>query len=153
MPVLVKADGADHPHVAVAEYTLVRTWLERKPPINLVRCGELLDHVEKVFTTAFGLDSQPMAALQEARGELLFARHDFAGADRLLVVGLAMLPAYDLKDRAEVELIRAKVLWQLGRREEAKATAASALEQYRKAGASHYAAEIAKGEAWLANPS
>jgi len=149
---LVKTRGADSPYTMVGEYAQVRSWLERPTPIELVEATRQLDRIEPVFAKLFGASSHAIAAMQASRARIAFAKGDAAGADAFLARALAMLGDDKRADRAELALLRARVLWKLGKRDAATASAEAAAVDYEAAGGA-WPAYATVARAWAAKPT
>jgi tetratricopeptide (TPR) repeat protein len=151
IPLIAKARGDDSPYVLAARYTQVRSYTERPHPIELARASTWLDQMEPVFGKLFGATSQPVAAVHEARARILLARGDAAHAEKVLAGARAMLDDAHRADRAEIELLEARALWKLGRRDEATAAAEAARQDYAAAGEG-FADRAAAAQAWKDHP-
>jgi tetratricopeptide (TPR) repeat protein len=134
VPVMAQAHGADSPYAMVGEYALVRAYTERAKPIKLDEATRLLDHMEPVFAKLFGRPSQPVGAVVYSRSRIAFARGDAKRALALVDDAIVMLDDSQRGDRAEMKQFRATVLLALGRRDDARASAHAAADDFEAAG-------------------
>ncbi len=150
-PVLVKAHGEQHPDVAIADLALVHARVARATATHttagLADDVALLDRLQQGFAQTFGASSQPVAAVLEVRGSLEAARGQWAAADRAYASSLAALGDHAGSDRADVELERARALWQLHQLAAARAAAQAAVADYQTAGRDE---RVAAARTWLA---
>ena len=152
LPILVAAYGADSPYTMVGEYAQARSYVERPRPIKLREAGTLLDHVEPTFARLFGATSHPVAAVVYSRARIVLATGDAAGAEALAGRAIAMLGDDKRADRAEILLFRARILFRLGKRDAAKASAEASAVDYAAAGAG-FATKAEASRAWAAKPA
>ncbi len=152
VPMLITAHGADSPYALVAEYAQVRSAVERARPVRLAEATAQLDRIEPVFAKLFGAQSAPVAAALASRARIALARNDAAGADALIARAMPMLGDDKRSDRGELAMLRARVLWKLGNRDAARASAEASARDYDAAGAG-YASDAVAARAWLAKPS
>jgi tetratricopeptide repeat protein len=152
VPMLAAANGAESPYTMVGEYAQARSYVERPKPIKLAEAGRLLDHVEPTFVKLFGATSYPVAAVQYSRSRILLASGDTRGAEALAGRAIGMLGDDKRSDRAEIELFRARVLFRLGKIDEAKASAEASATDYAAAGPG-YATRSQASRAWATKPA
>ena len=152
VPMLAKANGPDSPYTMVGEYALVRSYVERPKPFKLDEATRLLDRMEPVFAKLFGQVSYPVAAVISSRARIAFAKADAKRADVLISEAIGMLGDDKRSDRAEMLLVRARVLVALGRRDEARALAEASAKDYDAAGPG-FAQRAAAARAWAAKPT
>jgi hypothetical protein len=139
--------------VGIADYSLVRGRLlavRAGKKINVVATEAVNRRAAQAFRKRLGPKSDPLAALLGTQAELAGMRGDWKAADALYVEALAMTTSQE--HRGELALLRAKALWRLGRKDEARASAENSLRLYTETGPAN-AKFAEQARAWLAAPS
>jgi tetratricopeptide (TPR) repeat protein len=151
-PILVAAEGEQHPEVAIADLAIVHAVVLRagktKSMAGLDQARAQLDGIAVAFGKTFGATSQAMAAVHTTVGELEAVRGRWAAADAAYAAALAALGDTTGADRGEVLMKRAHVQWALGQRAEARASATAAEKDF-----AAKPDDLAEARAWLANPT